>query len=99
MNEGLLPVRFEPSAQVVHVAPGCSILQAVQRTGLPLSTACDGDFLCGFCRVQVTEGFENLEPAEAKERQVLAAMGAGPFERLACQALLRGPATITADYW
>jgi len=59
----------------------------------------DGIALCGFCRVRVLEGLENLTPAESEEQKILAAEHAGSDERLACCARIHGPVIVTADYW
>jgi adenylate cyclase len=92
-------VRFEPSGTSVDVSEGTPILEACKEAGLSLNTACEGDFLCGFCRVRILEGLEVLDPPRKDERQALAALHARPDERLACQAAIRGDVTITTDYW
>jgi ferredoxin len=67
--------------------------------GLALGQSCDGIALCGFCRVQVLDGIDNLGPMESEEAKVLAAMHAGNDERLACSARIMGPVTVTTTYW
>ena len=92
-------VRCEPSGREVRVVHDTNLMDAVLQTGLGLGQSCDGIALCGFCRVQVVEGLENLTPASEKEHKVLAAQHAGDNERLACCARVSGPVTITADCW
>ena len=92
-------VRCEPSGREVRVVHETNLLDAVLQTGLGLGQSCDGIALCGFCRVQVVEGFENLSSMGEEERKVLAAQHAGENERLACCAGISGPVVITTDYW
>ena len=98
-NVEVASVRCEPSGHEVRVIHETNLLDAVLQTGLGLGQSCDGIALCGFCRVQVLEGLENLSPMGEEERKILAAQHAGDNERLACCARVGGPVTITTDYW
>jgi len=92
-------VRCEPSGRQLKVVHETNLLDAVLLIGLGLGQSCDGIALCGFCRVQVLDGAENLSPMGEEERKLLAAQHAGEDERLACCARISGPVTITTDYW
>lgn len=92
-------VRCEPSGREVRVVSGSNLMDAVLQAGLPLGQSCDGVAMCGFCRVRVLEGIENLSAVGAEERKVMASQHAGLDERLACCARVRGPVTVTTDYW
>ena len=98
-NVEVATVRFEPTGREAKVVYDTNLLDAVLQTGLGLGQSCDGIALCGFCRVQVMEGFENLTSMGEEERKVLAAQHAGDNERLACCARISGPVTVTTDYW
>ena len=98
-NVEVATIRCEPSGREVRVVHETNLMDAVLQTGLTLGQSCDGIALCGFCRVTVIEGLENLTPAESEEKKILAAEHAGNDERLACCARVHGPVTVTADYW
>jgi ferredoxin len=98
-NVEVATVRCEPSGREVRVVHETNLLDAVLQTGLGLGQSCDGIALCGFCRVTVLEGEENLTPMAEEERKVLASQHGGDDERLACCARINGPVTITTDYW
>ena len=66
---------------------------------LPLGCSCDGQAICGWCKVEVTAGADNLSPITEAERKLLRVMGSGTAERVACVAKVQGPVTITASYW
>jgi ferredoxin len=92
-------VHLEPSGREVRVVHQTNLLDAVLQAGLGLGQSCDGIALCGFCRVQVVEGLENLSPMGEEEQKILAAQHAGDNERLACCARISGSVRITTDYW
>ena len=98
-NVEVATIRCEPSGREVRVVHETNLMDAVLQTGLVLGQSCDGIALCGFCRVTVLDGLENLGPAESEEQKVLATQHAGGDERLACCARVHGPVTVTADYW
>jgi ferredoxin len=98
-NIEVATVRCEPSGREVRVVHETNLLDAVLQVGLGLGQSCDGLALCGFCRVKVLEGEENLSAMAKEERKVLATQHAGANERLACCARISGPVTITTDYW
>jgi ferredoxin len=98
-NVEVASVHFEPTDREVRVVHETNLLDAVLQAGLGLGQSCDGIALCGFCRVQVMDGLENLSPMGEEERKILAAQHAGDNERLACCARIRGTVTITTDYW
>jgi ferredoxin len=92
-------IRCEPSGREVRVVHDSNLMDAILQTGLGLGQSCDGIALCGFCRVRVLEGIDNLTPAGSEEQKVLAALHADDDERLACHARISGPVTLTTDYW
>ena len=92
-------IRCEPSGREIRVVHDSNLMDAILQTGLGLGQSCDGIALCGFCRVRVLDGIENLTPPGSEERKVLAAQHAGDDERLACRVLVNGPVTVTTDYW
>ncbi len=98
-NIEVASVHFEPSGRDVRVVHETNLVDAVLQAGLGLGQSCDGIALCGFCRVQVLDGLENLSPMAEEERKILAAQHAGDNERLACCAKVGGSVTITTDYW
>jgi adenylate cyclase len=92
-------IRCEPSGREARVVHETNLMDAVLQTGLVLGQSCDGIALCGFCRVRVLEGLENLTPAESEEKKMLAAQHAGDDERLACCVRVHGPVAVTTGYW
>jgi ferredoxin len=92
-------VRCEPSGREVVVVNESNLMDAIHQAGLGLGQSCDGIALCGFCRVQVLDGADNLSPMGQEEERILASMHAGDDERLACCTTVLGPVTVTTTYW
>ncbi len=92
-------VRCEPSGKEASVVLDSTLLDAIHQVGLPLGQSCDGVALCGFCRVKVVKGPQNLTPVAAEEAKILRSLRMSPDERLACCARIEGPVTVTTDYW
>ena len=92
-------VRCDPCGRGMTVVVETTLLDAIHQLCLPLGQACDGVALCGFCRVRVMDGMDNLTPLGAREEKVLRSLHAGSDERLACCARVSGPVTITTDSW
>ena len=92
-------VRCEPSGREVVVVHDSNLMDAIHLSGLGLGQSCDGIALCGFCRVQILDGMDNLSPVESEEEKILVSMHGTDNERLACCATVKGPVTLTTTYW
>lgn len=74
-------------------------MDAINSASLPLAHACVGMGVCGFCRVMILEGEENLSPIAPAELKILQTVHARPGERLACYARVHGDLSLTTAYW
>lgn len=92
-------VRCEPSGREAVVVHDSNLMDAIHQTGLGLGQSCDGVALCGFCRVQILSGAENLSPIGSEEERLLDSLHAGDDERLACCATVHGSVVLTTTYW
>ncbi|MBN2509384.1 MAG: (2Fe-2S)-binding protein [Spirochaetales bacterium] len=91
----VLTVHTRDGKQVqVAVSPVVSILNTLLRNEIPVHHACGGHAQCGTCRVRIVKGAERLSPIHDDERRRLAAAGAPPDFRLACQTFAFGDVTI-----
>lgn len=96
---GVFSVCCEPSGRVVKVVENSTLMDAVESLMLPLGRSCDGVSLCGYCRVRVVTGAENLSPVTQGEQEILKGLRADDAERLACCARIQGSVTVTTSYW
>ncbi len=82
-------VRFEPDGIEIEVPAGTTILQAAEKAGAKLGSACGGVCACSTCHVYVKEGLDELSEMEDREADALdKAFDVRPDSRLGCQARL-----------
>lgn len=90
--EGAVAVRVN-AGRALTARRGDALLSVLQRAGLVIPAACDGNGTCGLCRVAV-EGPGAGTP-QAVERGILSPAERRVHTRLACQVSLRGPVAVT----
>jgi adenylate cyclase len=84
-----LRVRMEPAGVELDVPAGERLLDAADaqaRPGLPVACRAAS---CGACLVRVLHPDAPFEPPAARERELLATLGATPDQRLGCQLRAR----------
>jgi len=86
-------VTFQPSGVVVPGQPGESLFEIGRRSGVPISTSCNGKASCGLCRVVILAGEDGLTPLNSFERRHLGNVYFITKQRLSCQARLTETAT------
>ena len=82
-----------------RVYDGVTLLEATQRAGLPIASACSGVALCARCGLSVLAGDAALDPERDDERGQKARNRIPAEQRLACRAGVHGDVTVTAAYW
>jgi adenylate cyclase len=92
-------VRFVPMGKSKIIKAGATILAAANQLKIPIGQSCDGEGVCGWCRVRVVEGIDNLAPPSSVETKLRQSAGFAPDERAACLAKVNGDVTITTSYW
>jgi ferredoxin len=92
-------VTFLPAGIVVPVDGSETLFEAAGRADLPVGSACRAEGICGRCGLRILSGAENLSRESPLEQRVKRANRIDPALRLSCLARIRGPVTVTADYW
>ncbi len=88
-------VYFLPSGQAATVPVGSTVLEAMRTTSLVPHAPCGGTGRCGQCNVLAENIPGALTPTTALEEERLSAADRASGVRLACQARLLRPLTIT----
>ena len=86
-----------PDGAVIEGKEGVSICQNLLDNGIAVEHACEMSCACTTCHIIVREGFEDLEPSEELEDDLLdKAWGLEPNSRLSCQAVV-GSVPLTVE--
>ena len=91
------PVTFLPAG--ITTAASGTLLEAARAVDLPVGSACQAEGICGRCGLRVLDGAHNLSREGPLEQRVKSANRIDPALRLSCLARVKGPVTVTADYW
>lgn len=92
-------VKFFSLNKAREVKAGATILAAATQCRVPIGQSCDGEGICGWCRVTVVEGENGLAPPTTLEKKLMKEKGFAPNERAACLAKVKGDVAVTTAYW
>ena len=87
-------ITFNPFKTSGRVKKDATVFEAAAQLGVALRSDCGQQGTCGKCRVMV-DNPANLTPPGKHERTLLPASRLDAGHRLACQARLTGPVTVT----
>lgn len=83
-------VELCPDGAVIDAMPGKSICDTLLENGVEIEHACEKSCACTTCHVIIREGFNELDPSEEDEDDLLdKAWGLEPASRLSCQAIVK----------
>ena len=75
-----------PEGASFQAPEGQSLCEALLSEGIPIEHACEMSRACTTCHVIVRKGFDELEPSDEEEDDLLdKAWGLTPTSRLSCQ--------------
>ena len=83
------------SGQSIPISPGQSMLEAIRIAGVEHACICGGNARCTTCRVEISNGAEQLPKPTTMEAAALERIGAAPGIRLACQCYPTSDVAIT----
>ena len=88
-------VEICPEGAVIEAKEGESICQNLLDNGIAIEHACEMSCACTTCHVIVREGFNQLEPSDETEDDLLdKAWGLEPQSRLSCQAIVKNASLV-----
>lgn len=87
-------VTILPDEQRIAVAPGSTLLEIVEKHGLPIEAGCRMG-MCGSDPVCVVSGGEHLSAMGDEERATLERLGLADTTRMACSARISGSVSIS----
>jgi ferredoxin len=82
-----------------EVKPGSTILAAANQCKVPIGQSCSGEGICGWCKVTIVAGVEQMIPPGELERRLIEEKDFSSNERAACLAKVKGDIKVTTTYW
>jgi len=92
-------VRFVPLGKEKEIRAGATILAAANQCDVPIGQSCNGDGVCGWCRVKIIGGMDGMLPPSQLEMKLMKEKEFAGDERAACMAKIRGDVAVTTSYW
>jgi ferredoxin len=90
------PILVLPMEESVECETEAPLSKALLISSLKLPMACGGRGMCATCHVHVADGAEHLSALSAMEQRTLGRItGCSPKSRLACQARVNGPVSVS----
>lgn len=90
---------LEKTQRQLEVRPEQTLMQNLLDQSLPVASSCNGDGICGKCRIQVLSGMENLSAETELEKILREKYHLDKNERISCQTYVLGDIRIDTRYW
>lgn len=74
-------------------------MKVLRAHDLPVASSCQGDGVCGRCRIQILMGMEHLSTPNDTEKVLRERNHLLPNERISCQTTVHGDILIDTSYW
>lgn len=74
-------------------------MKVLRANDVPVASSCQGDGICGKCRIHVLMGMEHLSPINETEKILRDREKLKPTERISCQTFVNGDILIDTAYW
>ena len=94
MTEKYATIKFEPMGRLMDGRFHETVMTVAARENLPIRSDCGGNGKCGKCLV-VVESAANVSPPTQVEIDALSPQKLAENIRLACQAQILGPLTVS----
>lgn len=84
---------------VLKVIPGVNLMKALLEAEIPVASSCNGDGVCGKCRLRINKGLENLSAPNATEIFLKEKYRLDTGQRISCQTFVLDDVEVDASYW
>lgn len=76
------------------------LMSLLLAAGIPVASSCQGDGVCGKCKIQIIQGMDNLSSQTPLEIQLAKKNKLNETERISCQTyLVKNTVSIDTPYW
>ncbi len=85
--------------RVLQVETGANLMRALLKAGIPVASSCNGDCVCGKCKLEVHSLSGDLPEAKEDEKFLIQKLKISPGFRLSCQIHVFADLKVTSRYW
>lgn len=89
-----MKVKFLPEGKEVEIKPNQTVLQLAQDNDIHIQSVCKGIPSCSECRINITEGEQNVLPPSSVELNLIGTAYFVDQRRLSCQLRCFGDITV-----
>ena len=82
-----------------EATPNASLMNNLLTQQIPVASSCNGEGVCGKCRVQVLKGLEKLHPPNKTEEHLIKHHKLQDNERISCQTTVSADLILRTSYW
>lgn len=83
----------------LKVIPGANLMKSLLEAEVPVASSCNGDGVCAKCRLEITQGSENLSHPNETELFLKEKFELKKSQRISCQTFVLDDVEIDASYW
>jgi 2Fe-2S ferredoxin len=92
-------ISFKKDIEPINTDDKSSLMEQLTKNNIPVATSCDGEGVCGMCRINIISGEDQLSKKTELEQQFFNNHEFPKSYRLSCQCKAKGPVIIDTDYW
>jgi 2Fe-2S ferredoxin len=81
------------------VEAGANLMKSLLSSEIPVASSCHGDGVCAKCKLQVTQGQQNLSKPNDIEIFLKQKFQLKSDQRISCQAQVLGDIEVDTTYW
>ncbi len=82
-----------------EVPKGANLMKSLLSQGRPVASSCQGDGVCGKCKIEIVSGMENLSQENEVEVFLREKNQIPKGTRISCQVKIFGDVTVDTGYW
>ncbi|HAG91842.1 MAG TPA: hypothetical protein DCL41_08220 [Bdellovibrionales bacterium] len=92
-------ISFQKQHAPIFCENGDNLMATLRKNQMPVASSCQGDGVCGKCKIQVYGGESHLSPPNDTELFLRQRYHLAPNERISCQTQVLGDILIDTTYW
>ena len=92
-------IRVPQLKKELQVPLGTPLMKALLAADIPVASSCGGDGVCGKCRLEITDGINQLSPATTDEDFLKQKLKIEKNFRISCLTQVLGDIEVRASYW